>query len=163
MALTSGGAVVATTTTKFKTANAVTYLYDGQILSYGAADNVTVVAPTSSQITNNHQHWALYNLTTTTPAAASTFYVVAALDSAGAAVFFQGTYSGQDLTARGLPLVKGDGLIPQIPSGFVPFAIIKIAHSAAATFTWGTTALTTSGSRTVTFYNVGVLPSTTTL
>jgi hypothetical protein len=78
-------------------------------------------------------------------------------------VCFQGSYSGQDLTFRGMPLQKGNGLIPEIPTGFAPFAIFKIENPASLAFVPGTTALTTASSRVVTIKNVCTLPAVTTL
>lgn len=163
MTFVSGLLAAGTTAGKFKTVtNTIVYLFDGQFKSYAPTDDIAFAAPTSSQLPNSYQQWALYSLSATYPAAASTFYMVLAFDSAGTVTVFQGSYSGQDLAFRG-GVGKGDGLIPQIPDGFVPFGIIKVVHSAASTFVPGTTALTTSGNRTVTFYNVSLLPSTTTL
>lgn len=160
MCFTAAGSAVGGTTTKHKTANAVTYLYDGVFKSYGAADNVIVVAPTSTQLPYSFQEWALYNMTTAGPTAAVTFYVVAALDSAGAAVFFQGDYAGQNLAFRGKPLQKGTGGMPQIPDGFIPYAYMKFVFSTgASTFTWGTTALATAGNLTISFVDISMLPS----
>lgn len=143
--------------------NTVPFTVDGVFGAKAPTDNIAIAAPTSAQLANGYQNWRLYNLTTTSPAAASTFYAVFAFASNGDVVTFQGDYSGQDLKFRELGLAKGTGLIPTIPPGFAPFAIAKIVHSAASTFTWGTTALTTSGNRTVTFYNVSAIPAATTL
>ena len=162
LCLTDGGSVAGGTNTKWKHANTLTYLYDGQFKAKTTTDNVIVVAPTVAQLPYDFQKWTLYNMTTAGPTAAVTFYVVVAFDSAGEFVFFQGDYAGQDLTFRGMPLVKGVGGIPQIPPGFVVVAIMKLVFSAASVFTWGTTALADAGNLTITFGDYAVLPSTTT-
>lgn len=85
-------------------------------------------------------------------------YGVLALDNAGAVVMFQGSYDDQDLAFRGRPLHKGKSVIPDIPLGFVPFAIIKFACAVA--FTLGTTASNTAG---VSITDIGILPAGNTL
>jgi len=150
--------------------NTIVYTVDGKLASYAPTDNIAFAVPTAAQLPYDYQRWISYDLGTAVSAtvkfapAGCTFYSVYAFDSAGTVTCFQGDYAGQDLTFRGMPLQKGTGLIPQIPPGFTPFVIVKIVHTAAAVFVHGaTTALTDAGSRTVTFTNVSVMPSTTTL
>lgn len=156
-AVNTGGAAT------FKTTNAILHLKNGKPVSRAALSAVALTAPTTSttdvygtaMTANEAAKWALY-----TVPAGEVAYIVLALDGASTAnaVAFQGTYEGQDLTGRGGHLSKGDGLIPQIPDGFIPFAIIKLAYASA--FIPGTTALDVSG---VTFADYGILPSVTTL
>lgn len=162
MTFVSGLLAAGTNAGTFKTVtNTIVYAFDGVLKTYAPTDNIAVAAPTAAQLANEYQKWTLYSISATD--VARTFYMVFAFDSAGTVTTFQGTYSGQDLTGRGGNMAKGDGLIPQIPDGFVPFGIIKIANPATLAFVPGTTALTTASSRVVTFTNINILPSATTV
>ncbi len=92
------------------------------------------------------------------PANTTVFYVLS-LDSAGTVYVTQGTYAGQDLSARSAgATAKGSGAIPDTPSGTTPVGVIKVA-TGAVTFTPGTTALD-AANVTATYFDVSVLPST---
>jgi len=159
----SGLVAAATTAGKLKTVtNTIQFMVDGVWgTPLAATDNLTMAAPTAAQLPLEYGRWVYYNISATD--VARTFYCVIAHNIAGEIVCFQGDYSGQDLTFRGMPLVKGTGLIPQIPEGFAPFAIVKVANPASLAWTMGTTAFTTASSRVVTISNVCVLPKATTL
>lgn len=147
----------------FKTTNAIIHLNNGKLKSRAALSAVALAAPTTSTTKTTGETmtqaevdaWRLY-----TVPAGSIAYIVLALDGASTpnAVAFQGGYDGQDLAFRGGGVSKGKSVIPDIPAGFVPFAVIKLAYASA--FVPGTTALDVAG---VSFTDVGVLPVGTTL
>jgi hypothetical protein len=162
MCFVSGLVAAATTAGLYKTVtNTIVYTFDGTFKTYAPTDNIAYAAPTAAQLPGEFERWAPYSISATD--VARTFYLVGAFDSAGTVTTFQGTYAGQDLSRRGANMGKGDGLIPQIPDGFVPFVVIKVANPASLAFVPGTTALTTASSRVVTIANVSVLPAATTL
>jgi hypothetical protein len=100
-----------------------------------------------------------------------TAYYVLGLNSSGTVCCVQGNYAGQTLSmdptvgvgqsVAGATWV-GKGDIPDVPSGYTAFGIIKIALAGAATFTAGTTALN-AANVTATFTDVAVLPNASTL
>ena len=139
--------------------NTVPFAIDGIFAAKAPTDNIAIAAPTSAQLPNGFANWLLYSISATD--VARTFYMVHAFAPNGDVVTFQGSFVGQDLTFRGQMLAKGDGLIPDIPAGFAPFAITKVENPASLAFVPGTTALTTASSRTVTFRNVSTLPAVT--
>lgn len=141
--------------------NIIPFAIDGVFGAKAVTDNIALAAPTVAQLASGWDRWTFYSISATD--VARTFYLVHALAPNGDVVTFQGSYSGQDLTFRGMPLTKGDGLIPQIPTGFAPFAVLKIENPASLAFVPGTTALTTASSRVVTIKNVCTLPAATTL
>lgn len=140
--------------------NTVPFTVDGIFGAKAPTDNIAIAAPSSTQLANGYLNWPLYNISATD--VARTFYFVFAFASNGDVVAFQGDYSGQDLTFRGHPTAKGTGLIPSIPTGFAPFAVIKVENPAALAWVTGTTAWTTASSRTVTIKNVSAVPAATT-
>lgn len=159
MCYADGGTTNGTNAGTIKTTVAVPYTLDGIWYSKAITDNIALAAPSSSLLPNDYDRWRFYSIGATD--VARTFYLVFALDSSGNVVTFQGAYSGQDLTFRGGGVAKGDGLIPNLPDGVVPFAIAKVANPASLAFVPGTTALTTASGRTVTFYDIAMLPSVT--
>lgn len=141
--------------------NIVHYAIDGILYAKAVTDNIATAAPTAAQLPTGWENWTRYSIGAAE--AARTFYCVFALNAAGDVVMFQGSYEGQDLTFRGMPLVKGDGLIPDIPAGFAPFAVIKVANPASTAFVTGTTAWATAGDLTVTIRNLSTIPTARTL
>lgn len=74
----------------------------------------------------------------------TTVYYTIAVNAAGTIKVYQGSYTGQVLGAP-TPGVYGDGLVPDIETGYAPVGGIKIVTNASATFTLGTTALDAAG------------------
>lgn len=84
--------------------------------------------------------------------AGTTVYYVIGVNAAGTWKVVQGTYDGQQIGMPGYTAL-GKSVIPDVPDGFVPVAVLKVV-TAGSTFTPGTTALTGIG----TFINVSHLP-----
>lgn len=161
MALASGAVAAGTGAGTIKTTVIIPFTVDGVFNSKAVTDNIATAAPTLAQFPSNYLAWTLYSLAADN--VARTHYYVFALSSAGAVVTFQGTYDGQDLTMRGGGVAKGKSVIPNVPDGFVPFAIAKVVSTGATAWVPGTTLWSTVGGNTVTITNVGVMPSATTL
>lgn len=88
----------------------------------------------------------------------TTVYYVFAVNAAGLVRTFQGRYLGEPFTSpTGLSLV-GDGAVPDIPDGWAPFGMAKVATAAATTFTPNTTLFDAAGV-TTTFYDLMCLPA----
>lgn len=106
------GLVIATTSTKIKTATAVDYTINGLNYQKAATDNITITAGAVQAI--------------------STFckYLVS-VDSSGAVT----TTKGEDATTAVL------ALLPDLPADNAPIGYFQVATSGADTFTAGTTAL----------------------
>lgn len=92
------------------------------------------------------------------PALTEVFYVLA-LNAAGNVAVVQGSYAGQVIrfTNDRSKVYSGRGGLPDLPDGYVPFGVIKVVTSGAATFTPGTTALDAANVA-ATYYDVSVLP-----
>ncbi len=82
----------------------------------------------------------------------TTVYYVFGVIAAGTVLCVQGTYDGQQISPIGYTAL-GKSVIPDVPDGFTPLFVMKVA-SGGATFTPATTALTGIA----TFRDVGVLP-----
>ena len=106
------GLVIATTTTKIKTANAMAYCINGLAYSKAATDNITITAGAVQAV--------------------STFckYLVS-VNAAGTVT----TTKGEDAATAVL------ALLPDLPADNAPIGYFQVATSGAGTFTAGTTAL----------------------
>lgn len=142
MCFNSGAIVIGATATAFTTGAAINYSVDGTFYQKTAMTNQALAAP------------AGFPALRTQPANTTAFYTLA-LDAAGNPVVFQGGFKGELINnpISGMS-VYGDGVIPDAPDGFTPFAVMKIVSGGAA-FVPGTTALTGIA----TFRNVSVLPA----
>ena len=116
---------IATTTSAFKTANAISYAIAGQIYSKAATDNIAFSAVSGT----------LSNLS-----AGQQCVFLVCIDSAGTVKVVQS------------PIVSsGDANpVPAVPGGYAAIGAIKV--NAAATFTVGTTALN-AANITTTYFN----------
>ncbi len=141
-----------------QTTNAIEYSVDGVIYNKAALNDQSIAV--------THGWNGVAGSGYVQPANTTVFYTLG-LNAAGTLCSVQGSYSGQKLSSD--PTVGvgqavagatwvGDGSIPDVPSGYTAFGIVKVT-TAGSTFTPGTTALTGLG----TFYDVTTLPSTATL
>lgn len=149
---------------------------NGLMYTLAAQDELVVAALAAANLPSDQANWrqpsgldgAFYDQ----PANTTVYYVLGFYDASGTATFkvVQGTFdpraiqsttldpmqvsaTGGVLTGNG---VVGKSVIPDVPNGFTPTAVIKV-ESGAAKFVPATTALN-GGSVTVTFKDVGVLP-----
>lgn len=148
LAINAGGAATVRTT------NAIAFTTGGVFRSRAA------LAAQSIAITHRHDGAPVSSLDPAyvQPTGTTVFYVLA-VNSAGTVAVVQGSYLNQSIT-YGSDLSKvlvGDGDIPEVPSGYVPFGVMKVVTAGGATFTPGTTALD-AANVTVTYYDVSVLP-----
>lgn len=155
--LTKANAVIGATTSAFTTGNAVTYAFEGALRSLATQTNTALSALAASDLASSLSGWLQPAGSTgfyVQPANTTVYYVIG-VTSAGTVKVVQGTYAGQSLMLNGVAglSVVGDGSIPDIPDGFVPITVMKVA-SGGATFTPGTTALTGIA----TFIDVMMLP-----
>lgn len=126
-----------------KTTNAINYAIDGIAYSKAAlAAQALAVIPGAAAFS--------------VQPVSTTVYYVLAVNNAGAIGVVQGTYVGQSLAVPGVG--QGDGIVPDVPLGWVPFGLIKITTNSSTTFTPATTALDAAG-LTVSFYDLQVLPT----
>lgn len=149
--LTKAGAVIGATATAFTTGVAITTVIDGIMRSVAAFTNQALVALSTSDLATFVQPSGL-NAFYTQPANTTVYYVLC-VNAAGTPRVVQGTWQGQQVQAGGATVV-GDGTVPDVPDGWVPFALIKLA-SGGAVFIPGTTALTGLA----TFFDLNVLPA----
>lgn len=164
--MTSGApatfAATGTAAATVKTTGAITYTSNGKLKSKAAlSGQALTAAPTTSSTKADGTAFTATEVTNWTQyviPANKTVYIVMALDGGGNVIVLQGEYDSQDLAFRGKMMAKGVSQIPEIPDGVTPFGLIKCAASVAITL--GTTASDTSG---LTYYDIGVLPATTTL
>ena len=128
-----------------QTTNAIEYSVDGVIYNKAALNDQSIAVT---------HRWNGEAGSGYVQPANTTVYYTLGLNSAGTLCCVQGSYSGQKLSqdptvgvgqsVAGATWV-GDGSIPDVPSGYTAFGVVKVA-SGGATFTAGTTALTTIGS-----------------
>jgi hypothetical protein len=151
LAINAGGAATVRTT------NAIAFATGGVFKSKAA------LAAQSIAITHRHDGAPVSVLDPAyvQPTGTTAFYVLAvnAATPSGAIAVVQGSYAGQSIS-YGSDLSKvltGDGDIPEVPAGFVPFGVMKVVTAGGATFTPGTTLLD-AANVTVTYYDVSVLP-----
>lgn len=92
------------------------------------------------------------------PTNTTVFYVIS-VNAAGTVAVSQGCYAGQTLTfANDLSKIyTGIGDIPTEPAGYTAIGVIKVAPTAAVTFTPGTTALDVANLN-ATYFDIDVLP-----
>lgn len=132
-ALTAGGLVVATTTSKLKTANTITYTIDGIFKSKAGTDNIAWTAPAT-------------NYVIITPVTAGNKCAIALwLDSAGNFTQTQGALTPYS--------VSTDVATPPPNPGSRALVGIAVVTAATATFTPGTSAFAVAGT-TVNYYDV---------
>lgn len=149
----SGLAVIGATATAFTTTVAIPFLLDGAFFSLAAQTNTALAAlvdadlPTTS--TPYLQPSGLAGFYTQ-PANTTVFYVIG-VNAAGTVKVVQGTFVNQAIPGG---QAVGDGNAPDVPDGFIPFALLKVI-SGGSTFVPGTTALTSIG----TFRNIAFLPA----
>ncbi|CAB4158967.1 hypothetical protein UFOVP707_39 [uncultured Caudovirales phage] len=144
MAFNRGAVVVGATTTAITSTVAINYAIRGAFPAPRAAfTNQALVAPTGE--------------TFYVQPASTTVYYTVAVNAAGDVRTFQGSFVGQDLTARGGGVAKGDGRVRDVDLDWAPIALIRIATNGSTTFTPGTTALNAAG-LTVTITDVCLLP-----
>ncbi|TXH15301.1 MAG: hypothetical protein E6R03_07405 [Hyphomicrobiaceae bacterium] len=74
----------------------------------------------------------------------TTVYYTIGVNAAGTVKVYQGSYLNQPLGAP-TPGVYGDGLVPDVETGYAAIGGIKIVTNGATTFTLGTTALDAAG------------------
>lgn len=155
MVYNSGLAVIGSTASAFTTTVIIQYAIDGIIRNLAAQTNTALAALVASDLPSSQAAWlqpaglaAFY----TQPANTTVYYVIG-VNAAGTVKVVQGLYSGQQIQYPGGLSVVGDGSVPDVPDGFVAFAVLKVASGGSA-FIPGTTALTGIG----TFLNVSVLP-----
>jgi len=128
-ALTACGSAQATTTTKVKTTNTLTYLIDGVFKSKTATDNF----------------WTLTGTAVTAGGSGATMHYALCIDGSGAASVIQGP------TNQGSTTVWTPAPANMMPNDLCVAAVLKIALTAGTTFTPGTTNVATAGGVTVTF------------
>lgn len=162
VALSAGGITTATTTTDAKIVNTITFMVDGFFKSKGATDNffvlpttVSVILPGGSGSAPTVQSSAFGNDNGTGTA---TRYFFFGLDASGNAyTYISNAPAAAEITASGNP---GDASnLPLIDSGVCIVGMAKVTAANSATFTPGTTALSTAGNYTVTFYDIAMIPS----
>lgn len=123
MALTACGAAIATTTSKAKTVNTLTYLIDGVFKSKAATDNF----------------WTLTGTAVTAGGSGATLHYALCIDGTGAASVVQGP------TNQGSTTVWTPAPANQMPADICIAAVLKISLTAATVFTPGTTLLGAAG------------------
>jgi hypothetical protein len=148
LAINAGGAATVRTT------GTLTYVVDGVFK--------TKAALTAQSIAVTHR----FNgdaVTAADPAyvqpANTTVIYILALNAAGTVAVVQGSYAGQTIAfSRDLSKVlTGQGGVPDLPDGYVPFGAIKVVLG-ATTFTPGTTLLD-AANVTATYFDLAHLPT----
>jgi len=155
MCLGAALAVIGSTASAFTTTVAVPVVIDGVLQTLGAQTNTALAALVDADLPASSRPYlqpsglsGFYSQ----PAGTTVYYVIG-VNAAGTVKVVQGTFAGQQVVANGYT-VQGDGSVPDVPDGFVPFAILKVVTAGSA-FVPGTTALTSIG----TFRNISVLPA----
>lgn len=154
--LSSGLAVIGGTATAFSTTVIVNYVIDGIIRALAAQTNTALTPLVAADLpvatgANYLQPSGLAGFYS--QPAGTTTYSMLGVNAAGTVRLVQGTYVGQQIAPVGYTAL-GDGNCPDVPDGFVPFAIMKII-SGGAVFLPGTTVLT----GVATFLNILAIPS----
>lgn len=90
--------------------------------------------------------------------AGQTSYVLVVVNAAGTAFALQSDFKGRDLSFLGR-IDKGDGTIPEVPTGYAPLGLIKIVVNPGQTFTPGVDALDAVAKAAVTFYDIQIVPA----
>lgn len=162
-------AVIGATTTAVTTSGTPSISVGGLLTALTAQTNLALSALAGSDLPNVSINGASVTNPWVQPRGVAGFYVqpanttvyyVLGVTAGGTWKVVQGTYDGQDLTNASGYVGKGASVIPDVPDGFVPVAVIKVA-SGGATFTVGTTSLGTGGQTSggvATIRNVNVLP-----
>lgn len=150
---------------------------NGTLYTLAAQDELVLAALAAANLPSAQANWrqpsgldgAFYDQ----PAGTTVYYVLGFYDASGTATFklVQGTFdpvAAQSTTLDPMQVsasggiifggnsLAGKSVIPDVPNGFTPTAVLKVA-SGAAKFVPGTTALN-GGTATVTFKDVSVLP-----
>jgi len=123
MALSAAGNATATTTSKVKTANTLTYLINGAFKSKGATDNF----------------WTLTGSAVTAGAGGATMHWALCIDGSGAASVVQGP------TNQGSTTVWTPAPANLLPADLCIAGIVKVSLTATTVFTPGTTLLGAAG------------------
>lgn len=145
--LAINGAAAAT----IKSTNAYSYTNNGVLLAKAALAAQSIV-PT-------HTNHGKALLGAYVQPISTTAYYTLALDGAGNVAVVQGWYAGQNLSQLQVGVsAVGDGAVPDVPLGYTPIGVLKVATGGAATFTPGTTALDAAGV-TVTYFDVALMPA----
>ena len=135
----AGLAIHGTTKSSMLTANAATYMIDGQAYAYSA----------DTELQFDTTHTALGN--------SQVCVVVFGINAAGTLSQYQSTVRNTaDIRANGGPYELD---WPVIPNAICPYAAIKVETGASATFTFDTTDLDAAGI-TDTYYDLCLLPTT---
>lgn len=181
MALGSVAAVIGATTTAITTSGTPALTFDGILSAATAQTNLALLPLTAADLASNYANWAQPSgLTAATAAggfyvqpANTTVYYVVVITPAGNWRVVQGTFDQkvqsttldpQQVGATGGIFggyAVGKSVIPDVPDGVVPVAIIKVV-SGGSTFTVGTTSLGTAGQSSggvATIKNVTLLPA----
>lgn len=147
LAINLGGAATV------KTTNALSYTVNG--IQYAKA----ALAAQSVAVTHTG-NGAIVGGGYIQPISTTVFYTLS-VNAAGAVAVTQGSFLGQriELGQSGTSSV-GDGFIPEAPSAYTPFGVIKVVTNGAATFNPGTTALDAAGVS-ASYFDVAVLPAGT--
>lgn len=153
-------AVIGATTTAITTTGTPALAFDGILTPAAAQTNLALSALAASSLSSNQagylQPSGLDAAFYVQPANTTVYYVLGVVGGSTWKVV-QGTYDTQALPFSGV----GRSVIPDVPDGFVPVAVIKVVTS-GATFTVGTTSLGTGGQTSggvATIKNVSVLPA----
>lgn len=170
-------AVIGGTATAFTTTGTPSVSVDGTVFALTAQTNTALTPLSASDLPTSGANWAQPSgLTGSTAAtgfytqpANTTVYYVIGVNASGSWRVVQGLFDNrspqsaaldpQGLSASGGVIstgytVGGKSVIPDVPDGFTPVAVVKVV-SGGALFTPGTTALTGLA----TFKNVSVIPS----
>jgi hypothetical protein len=150
LAINAGGAATV------KTTGAVIYSVDGVMYSKAAlsAQVITITHDQLGRDVSTQPSWAKYIQPVSTTA-----YYLLGVNAGGTVCTVQGGYAGQTLTLNGAPYVSA-GAMPELPAGYAPIGVIKIAPTVAATFDPGTTLLDAANVN-ATYFNVSTLPTAT--
>lgn len=155
-------AATGTSAATIKSTGTINYTSGGKLKTKAAlSGQAMTAAPTTSSTKADGTAFTAAEVTAWTQyviPAGKTCYIVVALDGGGNVIILQGSYTDQDLSFRGSPLVKGSSTIPDIPEGVTPIGIMKMAYASA--FTLGTTATDVTG---ISYQDVAILPLATTL
>jgi hypothetical protein len=145
-------AINAASAATVKTTSAITFTNNGVLLTKAALAAQSVVA-------THFMNGKMAVTASQIQPISSTAYYTLGLDGSGNVCVSQGSVVGQNLSQfqMGVSAV-GDGLVPDVPTGFTPFGVIKVVTNGATTFQIGTTALDAAGC-TFTFFDVAVMPA----
>lgn len=149
LAINLGGAATV------KTTNALSYTIDGVLYSKAAlaAQAITITHDCFGQPVGGN------NLSKYVQPINTTVYYLLCVNAAGTIATVQGSYAGQNLAFPDLQrIVPGTGAIPEEPTGYTAFGLIKVTTNGVATFDPATTALDAAG-LTVTYYDLEYVPS----